>query len=103
MLRLLVSSFGMNLIPTRYELDVSKVSTWIELGLNVVKTGLKLGLNLGQTWFKLGLNLVQPLSKVPGFAQARQLGIVQWSKLFRRPQRVRLLQWSSLVSVSRSS
>ena len=32
-------NFGLNLIPTRYELDVSKVSTWVELGLNVVQTG----------------------------------------------------------------
>ena len=58
------ANFCLNLIPARYELDVSKVSTWVELGLNVVQTGLKLGLNLGQTWFKLGLNLVQTLSKV---------------------------------------
>ena len=52
------ADFGLNLIPTRYELDVSKVSTWVELGLNVVQTELTLGLHLGQTWFKLGLNLV---------------------------------------------
>ena len=33
------ANFGPNLIPTRYELDVSKVSTWVELGLNVVQAG----------------------------------------------------------------
>ena len=58
------ADFGLNLIPTRYEPDVSKVSTWVELGLNVVQTELKLGLHLGQTWFKRGLNLVQTLSKL---------------------------------------
>ena len=41
------ANFGLNLIPTSYELDVSKVSSWVELGLNVVQTELKLGLNLG--------------------------------------------------------
>ena len=58
------ANFGLNVIPTRYELDVSKVSTWVELGLNVVQTELKLGLHLGQTWFKRGLNLVKTLSKL---------------------------------------
>ena len=58
------ADLGLNLIPTRYELDVSKVSAWVELGLNVVQTELKLGLHLGQTWFKRGLNLVQTVSKL---------------------------------------
>ena len=58
------AEFRLNLIPTRYELDVSKVLTWVELGLNVVQTGLKLGFTLGQIWFKLGPNLVQTASKL---------------------------------------
>ena len=40
------ADFGLNLIPTRYELDVSKVSTWVELGLNVVHTWYKRGPNV---------------------------------------------------------